>query len=128
MSRSRPSGHRDLPNEGRRRVVIEHMAPAVDGGRFPIKRVIGERVTVELDAFVDGHDRITGVLRYRHESEPDWKEVPLSPEGNDHWRAEFRVTRLGRYHYTAAAWVNAFATWQHDLHRRPPEDSDLGLV
>ena len=32
---------------GRRRVIIESVSPEIDGGRFPIKRVIGESVTVE---------------------------------------------------------------------------------
>ena len=100
----------------------------MDNGRFPIKRVTGERVAVELDVFTDGHDRIAGVLRYWHAADPDWQELPLIPDGNDRWRAEFVVTRLGRYRYTATAWIDAFATWQHDLKRRPPDDSDLALV
>ena len=29
--------------DGRRRVVIENVQPEIDCGRFPIKRVIGER-------------------------------------------------------------------------------------
>jgi starch synthase (maltosyl-transferring) len=128
MSTLPPADHRTLPAEGRQRVVIEHLQPSVDGGRFPIKRVTGERVAVEVDAFADGHDRIAGVLRYRHESDLSWQEVPLIPKGNDRWHAEFEVTRLGRYRYTAAAWIDAFSTWQHDLQRRPPEDSDLDLI
>ncbi|MDX1814805.1 MAG: maltotransferase domain-containing protein, partial [Thermodesulfobacteriota bacterium] len=28
-----------------RRVVIENVSPEIDGGRFPIKRTVGERVT-----------------------------------------------------------------------------------
>ncbi len=128
MSTLPPADQRTLPVEGRQRVVIEHLQPSVDGGRFPIKRVTGECVAVEVDAFADGHDRIAGVLRYRHESDLSWQEVPLTPKGNDRWHAEFEVTRLGRYRYTAAAWIDAFSTWQHDLQRRPPDDSDLELI
>ena len=33
-----------LPDDdGRRRVVIENLAPAVDGGRFPVTRIAGDR-------------------------------------------------------------------------------------
>ncbi len=32
--------------EGRKRVVIENVSPEIDGSRFPIKRVAGERVLV----------------------------------------------------------------------------------
>jgi starch synthase (maltosyl-transferring) len=50
----------------RRRVVIERLQPSVDGGRFPIKRTLGETVVVTGDLFADGHDLIAGVLKYRH--------------------------------------------------------------
>ena len=49
--------------EGRNRVVIEHVQPEIDDGRFPIKRVIGEYVVVEADVIADGHDAISCVLR-----------------------------------------------------------------
>ncbi|HJR75810.1 MAG TPA: maltotransferase domain-containing protein, partial [Nitrospiraceae bacterium] len=42
--------------DGRRRVIIEGVRPAIDGGRFPIKRVVGQSVVVEADVFTDGHD------------------------------------------------------------------------
>jgi starch synthase (maltosyl-transferring) len=41
---------------GRGRVAIENIRPEIDGGRFPAKRVVGERVIVEADIFADGHD------------------------------------------------------------------------
>jgi len=53
--------------EGRRRVVIEHVTPEIDGGRFAIKRTVGETVTVEADIFSDSHDAISCVLLYREE-------------------------------------------------------------
>ena len=42
--------------EGRPRIVIEGVTPEIDGGRFPIKRIIGDKVAVEADIFADGHD------------------------------------------------------------------------
>src|SRR5437764_1092882 len=60
------------------RVVIEHVRPSVDGGRFPIKRTTGERVEVRADIFADGHDVIAVVLRDRHVgSEVGWRETPM---------------------------------------------------
>ena len=52
---------------GRRRVVIEGVRPEIDGGRFPIKRAIGEKVIVEADIFADGHDSLSCVLKYHRE-------------------------------------------------------------
>jgi starch synthase (maltosyl-transferring) len=47
------------------RVVIERMQPEIDGGRFPIKRTVGETVEVSATIFADGHDVVTAVLRDR---------------------------------------------------------------
>jgi starch synthase (maltosyl-transferring) len=44
---------------GQTRVIIEGLRPEIDGGRFPIKRVMGEKVVVEADIFVDGYDSIS---------------------------------------------------------------------
>ena len=109
----------DVPRlDGRLRVVIENVQPAIDAGRFPIKRVIGQTVEVEADAFTDGHDALRCVLRYRHESETGWREVAMVPLVNDRWRASFTILELGRYFYTITAWVDHFLSWQHELVRR----------
>ena len=49
---------------GRCRVAIENVRPEIDGGRFPAKRVVGERVIVEADIFADGHDAIAVAKRH----------------------------------------------------------------
>ena len=49
--------------DGRGRAVIEGVSPEIDAGRYPIKRVIGEKVVVEADIFGDGHDALSAVLR-----------------------------------------------------------------
>ncbi len=109
-------------------MVIENVRPEVDNGRYPIKRTVGEPVTVEADVFVDGHDKIASLLLYRREDEREWTEVPMAPLGNDRWRAAFRVTEIGRYRYTVMAWVDHFQSWRHDLARRPDTDPDLKMV
>src|SRR6267142_393338 len=48
------------------RVVIERIRPEIDGGRFAIKRSVGEEVDVIADIFADGYDVIAAVLRDRH--------------------------------------------------------------
>jgi starch synthase (maltosyl-transferring) len=56
---------RELPERLSRRVVVENIEPMIDGGRFPIKRTVGESVDVAATIFGDGHDVIVAVLRYR---------------------------------------------------------------
>lgn len=114
--------------DGRTRVVIEGVKPEVDGGRFPIKRTVGEKVVVEANIFTDGHDQITCMLQYRHGADSNWIEVPATAIGNDRWRAAFTVTELGHYYYTVAAWVDHFQSWRHDLTKRPETDKDLPIA
>lgn len=113
--------------EGRVRTVIEAVRPEVDGGRFPVKRVIGETVVVEADAFADGHDTLACVLRYRHEEDAEWSEAAMSPLGNDRWRGAFEVRKVGRYRYTVSAWVDHFLSWRHDFARRE-EEEDIAVA
>ncbi|AFZ19456.1 alpha-1,4-glucan--maltose-1-phosphate maltosyltransferase [Allocoleopsis franciscana] len=104
-----------LPKEGRQRVQIEGVSPEIDGGRFPIKRTIGEKIQVEADMFCDGHDMITGVILYRPETSQQWQEAPLSPLFNDRWQGEFSVSEIGSYVYTIMAWVDHFKSWRRDI-------------
>jgi starch synthase (maltosyl-transferring) len=101
--------------DGRQRVVIEGVRPEIDGGRFPIKRTVGEEVVVEADAFCDGHDVIAVVLRYRQRDSTEWTDLPMKHLGNDRWRGAFHVHTMGQWHYTIAGWVDHFETWRRDL-------------
>jgi starch synthase (maltosyl-transferring) len=107
------------------RVVIESVRPQVDGGRYPIKRAIGDEVLVEADVFADGHDQVACELLFRYESEPEWKSVPMDFRHNDHWVAAFPVERLGRYQYKVRGWVDPFLTWRRDLVKRRDAGQDL---
>ncbi len=112
-------------DDGRSRVVIEGVSPEIDGGRFPIKRTVGERVVVEADAYTDGHDAISLVLLYRHDGEETWSETPMTPLVNDRWRGEFQVYELGRVCYTLVGWVDRFKTWTRDLRKRLDAGQDV---
>jgi starch synthase (maltosyl-transferring) len=72
----------------------------VDGGRFAVKRVTGDRVEVQADIFTDGSDEISAWLLYRREEERRWREAPMQPLVNDRWQGAFEVQALGRYRYT----------------------------
>jgi starch synthase (maltosyl-transferring) len=117
--------------------VIERVQPEIDGGRFPIKRTVGETVSVTVDMFGDGHDAIDGVLQYRlrapgrvegadSERESAWTEVPLSALGDDRWGATFTVTELGEYEYTVEGWIDRFGSWIHGLLAKFGAGQDVG--
>jgi len=113
--------------EGGPRVFIEAVKPEIDGGRFPIKRVVGEKVVVEADVIADGHDALSCVLLYRKEGASQWTEVQMEPLLNDRWRGEFPVTELGRYRYTLEGWVDPFQSWRRDLQKRVDAGQDVSV-
>ena len=103
------------------------MAPEIDAGQFPIKRIVGDTVVVEADVLTDGHDAISVVLQYRTEAGTQWTEVPMEPLVNDRWRGTFKVQELGRYRYTLLAWVDQFKSWSRDLAKRVEAGQDVTL-
>ncbi|HAG80786.1 MAG TPA: alpha-1,4-glucan--maltose-1-phosphate maltosyltransferase [Cyanobacteria bacterium UBA12227] len=116
-----------VPEDGRKRVQIEGIWPEFDGGRFAIKRTIGDRVHVEVDMFTDGHDVVSGVVLYRPETSETWLEVPLFPLVNDRWQGEFTVSELGSYVYTVMGWVDHFKTWRNAMDKKLAADQDVSV-
>jgi len=112
--------------DGRVRVVVESVTPAVDGGRFPIKRTVGERVQVQADCFADGHDVVAAALLWRRAGGSGWQSTTMSALGNDRWSAVFVVDQVGGWQYTVCAWVDPYLSWRHDFARRVDLD-DLRL-
>lgn len=113
--------------DGRKRVIIEAMTPEVDGGRFPAKRTVGDKVRVEADIFTDGHDAIAASLWARREDVKGWTEIGMRPLVNDRWEASFRVSELGRYEFKVQGWVDHFETWRRDLIKRIAAESDAAV-
>ena len=103
---------------GRARVVIENVKPEIDGGKFPAKRVVGEKVRVQADIFADGHDSVAAQLLFKGPRDNRWKEMRMRFLENDQWEGEFIVEELGIYRFTIKGWVNHFRSWQKDLQKK----------
>jgi starch synthase (maltosyl-transferring) len=117
----------DQQFDGRRRVVIENVTPEIDGGKYPAKRVEGERVKVEADIFTDGSDTIEAELCYRRRHASEWLRVPMKPLVNDRWDASFVVEGPGMYEYTVEAWIDHFQTWKKGLQKKTGAGQDVGI-
>jgi starch synthase (maltosyl-transferring) len=118
---------RPAPPDGRSRVVIENVEPQVNGGEFPIKRVVGDSVFVEADVFADGHDAVAAALLYRADGDKDWTRAAMRPLGSDRWAAQFTVQQIGGYSYTVAGWIDHFLTWKRDLQKRVKAHQDIAI-
>ncbi|MEX2442625.1 MAG: alpha-1,4-glucan--maltose-1-phosphate maltosyltransferase [Alkalispirochaeta sp.] len=107
-----------LRQAGRKRVVIDDVWPQIDAGRFPIKRIQGDKVDVFADILADGHDLIRAVVRYRRQTGRAWKEALLRPVGNDRYHGTFSVADLGYHEYTVEAWIDHFESWATGLRKK----------
>lgn len=108
-----------VSGKGRNRVVIENAYPQVDNGRHPIRRIVGDCISVTASIFADGHDQLCGRLLYRHESDKEWRVAAIKnglPNTDpDRWSGSFFVDKIGLWSYTVEGWVDHFATWARDL-------------
>ena len=96
-------------------VVIENAQPLLDGGRYPIKRIVGEDLVVEADIFKDGHDVVAAVLKWRVLSKPAWRETPMIFVDNDRWRGVCTLYDEDIHEYTVEAWTDTFRSWQQEF-------------
>ena len=99
-----------LPDCASPRIAIEAISPKVDDGEFPVRRIVGETVVVEADILTDGHGKLAADLLWRCADRSDWRSAPMEPVGNDRWRAEFPLERMGRYVFAVTAWWDDYAT------------------
>src|SRR5436305_1378360 len=96
-------------------VVIENLQPLLDGGHYPIKRIIGEDLGVEADIFKDGHDVVAAVLKWRVLGKRAWRETSMSFADNDRWRGVCTLYDQAIHEYTVEAWTDTFRSWQSEF-------------
>jgi starch synthase (maltosyl-transferring) len=112
---------------GDNRVVIETVWPQIDGGRSPVKRIVGETVEVWADIFTDGHEKIAAEVLYRPSTELEWRRAPMAFFDNDRWRGSFALERNARYQFTIEAWRDDWATWLGELAKKRGAGLDVRL-
>lgn len=106
---------------------IEDVFPQIDGGRFPVKRIVGERVEVWADIYRDGHEVVAAELVWRREQDREWRRAPMTHHTNDRWGGSFVPDAPGRYVYAIETWTDEFATWRHGFELKHKAGADLTL-
>ncbi len=116
-----------MKKERLRPILIERVEPAVDDGRYPCKREVGDRLEVSADIFKEGHDLLDAVILYRPRDESRWIQAPMRPAGNDRWAGQIPLERNTRYTFTIEAWTDVFGSWVDEIERRlAAGQTDLG--
>ena len=117
---------RRAPGRGCDHLVIECVTPALDGGRFAVKRVIGDRVWVGADIFKEGHDQLAARVIYKGPGDTGWSATPLVFDfDNDRWFGFFTVDRVGMWRFTVESWTDAFGTWRGELRKKVDAGQDV---
>lgn len=115
-----------MAQEAPERIVIQDPSPAVDDGRLPVQRRVGDRVLVEADIFREGGDLLRAVVLYHpgqmsrpHRERHLWREAEMRPIDGQldgiRWAGSFEVDRVGTWTYTIEAWIDVFGTWREGL-------------
>lgn len=99
------------------RIVIDRLTPCVDGGRFPVKAVVGQPVVVEADIFMDGHEVLAADLLWRA-GDGGWQRLPMRLLGNDRWRAAVVPVSAGVHRYTVEAWHDEWGSFRSELGKK----------
>src|SRR4029077_20155225 len=99
-------------------VVIEDLQPLIEGGRYPIKRIVGEDLDVEADIFKDGHDVVAAGLKWRVLGQRAWGGKPMIFVDKDRWRGVCTLYDEAVHEYTVEAWTDTFRSWQSEFAKK----------
>jgi starch synthase (maltosyl-transferring) len=112
---ARPARTSALTAANQPRIVIDRVSPRVDGGPYPVKRIVGEAFVVEADIIAEGHTALAVELQWRAADDLTWRTVKMTSLGNDRWRAAFDLERIGRWDYAVEAWIDEFGGYRDGL-------------
>ena len=108
-------------------IVVECVSPDVQGGRYPAKRLVGDRLEVGADIFKDGHDLLAARVRYES-PDGECRTVPMAyDQDHDRWFGSFTLDGIGRWSFTVEAWTDRFGTWRAGLEKKIAANVDVSL-
>jgi starch synthase (maltosyl-transferring) len=116
---------RRSPTRGLTQLTIECVAPELDSGRYPVKRVVGDVVRVGADVIKDGHDTIAAQVVVRPPDDAAYAIPMQYAVDEDRWFAEFTVERIGRWHFTVEAWTDVWETWRSGFRKKVDAGVDV---
>ncbi|MBI3687109.1 MAG: alpha-1,4-glucan--maltose-1-phosphate maltosyltransferase [Actinobacteria bacterium] len=99
------------------RLGLIDVSPAVSGGRYPARAVVGERLPVAATVFREGHEAVAASVTWRAPDGgrmPTVRMVPGVP-GTDRWHATITPTSQGMWTYVIEAWGDPLTTWWHAI-------------
>ena len=107
-------------------LYIEHVTPQLDGGRFLVKRVVGDIVIAGADILKEGHDQVGARVLYRGPGDENWSSAPMAFDyDSDRWYGAFHLDRIGRWTFTVEAWTDRIGTWRSATKKKLDAGQDV---
>ncbi len=112
-----------------RPIMIMNVQPELDGGRFAVKREVGDTFVVRATVFKDGHDRLTVMLLWKRQDETGWRKTPMTVinPGLDLYEGQFLLEDNAYYTYTIEARVNVWESWCEEIQKKRAAEQDVAL-
>ena len=113
--------------QGQSRVIIENIEPVVSDGKYYAKRVQNDLLHVAVDLVADGHDTVNGCVYFRHADDKQAQSVPLVEAGNDRWKAEIPLKKIGFYSFAIGAWIDQPLYWLQGLRKKIDAEVEVSV-
>jgi starch synthase (maltosyl-transferring) len=97
------------------RIVIENVAPVIDGGRYPAKTVVGEHLPVRATVWRDGHHPLEVAVRWRGPGVEQLAPMHCVDTDQDVWRATVVATQPGAWSLQIEAWTDPWRVWREGV-------------
>jgi starch synthase (maltosyl-transferring) len=108
-------------------LVVRGVAPAVDAGRYAVKRLVGDELRVGADIFKDGHETLAARVLVWPPGDRRPSSVSLEYVfDDDRWYATVPLDRPGEWRFTVEGWIDRFASWRAELEKKVAAGQDVG--
>jgi len=110
------------------RLVVERVSPEIDGGRWPVKRLVGETLVVEADVVADGHGELAARVCWRGPGDATESCAPMTYDFDaDRWTGAVPLDRIGRWQFSVEGWADDYETWRDGLEKKVDAEQDVGV-
>ncbi|NLE97615.1 MAG: alpha-1,4-glucan--maltose-1-phosphate maltosyltransferase [Propionibacterium sp.] len=112
------------------RIPVTGISPVLEGGTYPVKAVVHERVRITANVFREGHDAVAASVILTSPSgrqrRVDMRQI--EPIGLDIWEAHVRMAEEGDWTYRVEGWSDPWGTWTYNAEKKLPAGVDVELV
>lgn len=99
-------------------ITIEDLSPCIDGGKVPIKRILGQCFLLEATIFKEGHEVVRALVKWRFKQSQQWQEAAMKALGNYRFQGSFPLSSIGITEYTIEAWGDVFDSWREEVQKK----------